>query len=91
MIQPVSLQSKLARPNPISSHADYSQSEIEAIQKKLEFSNETALRMAAQPKKVERKGYSHSNKRDVHGEHLVYSEMKLDDAPTTAFDAPATT
>ncbi|MFZ4116513.1 MAG: hypothetical protein ACOYK6_07310 [Chthoniobacterales bacterium] len=91
MIQPISLHSKLAHPNQIATHANYTPSEIEDIQKQLENSDATALRIAAQPKKVERKGYSHSNKRNVYGQHLVYSEMKLEDAPVTAFDAPATT
>ncbi len=88
MIQLSPIHSKVANPIHKSSQADYSQSEIEEIQKQLDLSNKVNFGITMEQKKEERKGYSHSNKRDVHGQHLVYSEMQLADAPATAFDVP---
>ncbi len=91
MIQATSLPSKFSNHfQTSSSSSNYTPSEIEKIQRQLEISDDTALRIAAQPKKLEKKGYAHSNRRDLHGAHLMYSEMQLADAPTTAFSEPST-
>lgn len=88
---PCSTYSKVISPVSHSSHANYSQEEIDDVQKQLDLSNKIGFEITTERQKEEKKITTHSNKRNFHGQYLSYTEMQQVDPPVTAFNTPTTT